>query len=43
MKKSLAEAFEARPNTYNYSMASRYLKDDILNLLAARPSRYIIP
>ena len=33
MKKSLAEAFEAHPNTYNYSMASRYLKDDILTLL----------
>jgi type II restriction enzyme len=39
MKKSLAEAFEAHPNTYNYSMASRYLKDDILNLLAERTRR----
>lgn len=33
MRKSLAEAFEKHPNTYNYEMASRYLKDDILTLL----------
>lgn len=28
MKRSLEEAFKAHPNTYNYEMARRYLKDD---------------
>jgi type II restriction enzyme len=30
MKKSLEEAFRVHPNTYNYEMATRCLKDDIL-------------
>lgn len=34
MKKGLAEAFETHPNTYNFEMAQRYLKDDILSFLA---------
>lgn len=34
MKRSLREAFETHPNTYNYEMARRYLKEDILDFLA---------
>lgn len=33
MRRSLREAFEAHRNTYNYEMAQRYLKDDILDFL----------
>jgi len=33
MKKSLEEAFEIHPNIFNFDMASRYLKEDILDLL----------
>lgn len=33
MKRSLGEAFKVQPNTYNFQMASRYLKQDILDLL----------
>jgi type II restriction enzyme len=33
MKKSLEEAFRVHPNTYNYEMASKYLKDDIYEFL----------
>lgn len=31
MRKSLREAFEAHPNTYNLAMATKYLKGDLLN------------
>ncbi|SRR6266478_1109781 len=33
MKKSLEEAFRIHPNTYNYEMARRYLKEDIFDFL----------
>jgi len=33
MRRSLEEAFTTHPNTYNYEMASRYLKEDILDYL----------
>ena len=33
MKKSLEEAFRTHPNTYNYEMAQRYLKEDIYEFL----------
>lgn len=33
MKKSLEEAFRVHPNTYNYEMASKSLKDDIYEFL----------
>jgi type II restriction enzyme len=33
MKKSLEEAFRIHPNTYNYEMARRYLKEDIYEFL----------
>lgn len=34
MQRSLREAFEAHPNTYNYEMARRWIKTDILELLS---------
>jgi type II restriction enzyme len=34
MKRGLREAFEAHRNTYNYEMARRYLKEDILDFLS---------
>jgi type II restriction enzyme len=33
MKRSLEEAFKIHPNTYNYEMARRYLKEDVLDFL----------
>jgi type II restriction enzyme len=33
MKKSLEEAFRVHPNTYNYEMATKYLKEDIYEFL----------
>jgi type II restriction enzyme len=33
MRRSLEEAFKAHPNTYNYEMARRYLKQDVLDYL----------
>jgi type II restriction enzyme len=33
MKKALEEAFQKHPNTYNYEMARRYLKEDIYEFL----------
>ena len=33
MKKSMEEAFRVHPNTYNYEMACKYLKDDIYEFL----------
>jgi type II restriction enzyme len=33
MKRSLEEAFKTHPNTYNYEMACRHLKEDILDFL----------
>lgn len=33
MKKSLEEAFRIHPNTYNYEMAQKYLKEDICEFL----------
>ena len=33
MKRSLEEAFKTHPNTYNYEMARRYLKEDVLDFL----------
>ena len=33
MKRSLEEAFKTQPNTYNYEMARRYLKEDVLDFL----------
>jgi len=33
MKKSMEEAFRVHPNTYNYEMASKHLKDDIYEFL----------
>jgi len=34
MRRSLREAFETHPNTYNYEMARRYIKEDILDFLS---------
>jgi len=36
MKRSLKEAFEIHPNTYNFWMVRKYLFDDILNLLKSQ-------
>jgi type II restriction enzyme len=33
MKKSMEEAFRVHPNTYNYEMAAKYLKEDIYQFL----------
>jgi type II restriction enzyme len=33
MKRSLEEAFRVHPNTYNYEMACKYLKEDIFEFL----------
>jgi hypothetical protein len=33
MKKNLEEVFRVHPNTYNYEMARRHLKDDILSFI----------
>jgi type II restriction enzyme len=33
MRKSLEEAFRVHPNTYNYEMAAKYLKEDIYEFL----------
>jgi hypothetical protein len=33
MKKSMEEAFRVHPNTYNYEMATKYLKEDIYEFL----------
>jgi type II restriction enzyme len=33
MKRSLEEAFKTHPNTYNYEMARRHLKEDVMDFL----------